>query len=82
MSFTVYILYSSVKDKYYIGQTQDLNNRLIEHNSGESKSTKSGIPWRIAYQKEFDTRKAAMSFESHLKKMKNRRYLESIIKPG
>jgi len=82
MSYKVYILYSPVKDKYYIGQTQDLNNRLAEHNSGESKSTKSGIPWKIVYQKEFDTRSAAMSFENHLKKMKSRKYLESIIKPS
>ena len=82
MSFTVYILYSSVKDTYYIGQTQDLINRLNEHNAGESKSTKSGIPWKIVFHKEFNTRSAAMSFENHLKKMKSRKYLESIIKPG
>ncbi|PIS27890.1 MAG: excinuclease ABC subunit C, partial [Candidatus Marinimicrobia bacterium CG08_land_8_20_14_0_20_45_22] len=30
---------------YYIGQTQDLANRLNEHNSGESKSTRAGIPY-------------------------------------
>jgi len=82
MAYTVYILYSSVKDKYYIGQTQDLNNRLSEHNSSESKSTKSGIPWIIVYQKDFTSRSAAMSFENHLKKMKSRQYLESVIKPG
>jgi len=82
MAYTVYILYSSVKDKYYIGQTQDLSNRLSEHNSGESKSTRSGIPWIIVYQKDFTSRSAAMSFENHLKKMKSRQYLESVIKPG
>ncbi|HDP66927.1 MAG TPA: GIY-YIG nuclease family protein, partial [Candidatus Marinimicrobia bacterium] len=31
----VYILYSPSKDRYYVGQTNDLNRRLVEHNSGQ-----------------------------------------------
>ncbi|MFW6249215.1 MAG: GIY-YIG nuclease family protein [Bacteroidota bacterium] len=33
MAFIVYILYSKSKDKYYIGQTNDLERRFHEHNS-------------------------------------------------
>jgi predicted GIY-YIG superfamily endonuclease len=36
MPHTVYILYSSSASKYYTGSTQDLDNRLREHNSGET----------------------------------------------
>jgi putative endonuclease len=43
--YTVYILFSSKTQKFYIGQTQNIENRLFEHNSGETKSTKGGIPW-------------------------------------
>ncbi|MBU0711759.1 GIY-YIG nuclease family protein [bacterium] len=50
---TVYILYSPSKDRYYIGQTADINRRLHEHNSGHTKSTKSSIPWQIVYKKPF-----------------------------
>jgi len=30
--FKVYILYSAIKDKYYVGQTEDLERRFAEHN--------------------------------------------------
>ncbi len=36
--FTVYILFSHTTQKYYTGQTQNLENRLLEHNSGETPS--------------------------------------------
>jgi putative endonuclease len=42
--YTVYILYSSTTQKYYVGQTQNLENRLIEHNAGETKSLRTGMP--------------------------------------
>jgi hypothetical protein len=37
MKFSVYILFSSSLQKFYTGQTHDLQNRLEEHNSGETK---------------------------------------------
>ena len=30
--YTVYVLYSSLYDKIYIGYTSDLNARLLSHN--------------------------------------------------
>jgi putative endonuclease len=30
--FSVYILFSEEHDKYYVGQTDDLERRLLEHN--------------------------------------------------
>jgi predicted GIY-YIG superfamily endonuclease len=38
--FSVYILYSETKSKYYVGQTNDLQNRLDRHNSAQGTSTK------------------------------------------
>jgi len=38
MCYYVYILYSKSINRYYSGQTQDLQNRLIEHNAGETTS--------------------------------------------
>jgi putative endonuclease len=58
--FMVYILYSSSILKYYTGQTQDLENRMLEHNSGETTSIKNGIPWVIVWRKEVETRREAM----------------------
>jgi putative endonuclease len=55
--FTVYILFSATTEKYYTGQTQDLDNRIAEHNAGETASIKNGIPWQIVYIVELQTRK-------------------------
>ena len=35
--FYVYILYSTAKSRFCIGQTNDLHDRLIRHNSGYEK---------------------------------------------
>ena len=77
--FSVYILKSSVTDKYYIGQTSDIDKRLLYHNSGYSKSTKAGIPWKLIYSENFDTRQQAMKREAELKKYKSRVMIEKII---
>ena len=77
--FSVYILKSSVTDQYYIGQTSDIDKRLLYHNSGYSKSTKAGKPWKLVYSENFDTRQQAMNREAELKKYKSRVMIEKIV---
>lgn len=77
--FSVYILKSSVTDQYYIGQTSDIDKRLLRHNSGYSKSTKAGKPWKLVYSENFDTRQQAMNREAELKKYKSRVMIEKIV---
>ncbi len=72
MSYYVYILYSKKFDKYYYGQTQDLETRIIKHNSGHEKSTSRFVPWEIHAFKEFNTRSDAMKIEKTLKNQKSR----------
>ena len=67
MNYFVYILYSSTKDKFYIGQTLDVNNRLKRHNNRRVQSTKFGIPWVLAHSEIFGTRRLAMHREQFLK---------------
>jgi len=76
--FTVYILYSSSTQKYYTGQTQNLENRMVEHNSGETTSIKNGIPWVIVWSKEVETRAEAMQLEKKIKSRGARRFIEDI----
>jgi len=40
----VYILKSARDKKLYIGSTDDINRRLLEHNSGEIEATKNRVP--------------------------------------
>ena len=82
MSYYLYILYSKTKDRFYIGQTSDPDERLNYHNAGYVMSTKSGRPWERIFLKEFLNRSDAMKEESRLKKAKNRTYLEWYMAKG
>jgi len=44
---TIYVLESMVAKKLYVGMTEDLKNRLKEHNAGRSKFTSAYKPWRV-----------------------------------
>jgi len=81
MAAFLYILFSQSRDRYYVGATIDLDRRLLEHNSGKSKSTKSGIPWKLVFSQAHQTFKEARQHEAQIKKMKSRSYIESLIKP-
>jgi putative endonuclease len=78
----LYILYSQSKDKYYIGQTDNVDSRLNYHNSGYVLSTKHGRPWKLIFIKQFPDRSSAMKEEVRLKRAKNRAYLEKYISAG
>ncbi|MBL7788391.1 MAG: GIY-YIG nuclease family protein [Chitinophagales bacterium] len=64
--YFVYILYSSKFDKYYIGQTNNLSDRLTRHNAGSVKSTKPYLPWILELSIEKDSRRESMELERKL----------------
>ncbi|MFD2561033.1 GIY-YIG nuclease family protein [Aquimarina rubra] len=68
--FIVYILFSESLNKYYIGHTANLEDRLKRHNQGRSKSTKPGMPWKIIYTEEYQTKSEAYQREMEIKKKK------------
>ena len=82
MAHFLYILYSASKDRYYIGQTDNIESRQNYHNSGFVLSTKHGCPWKLVLIKPFPDRPTAMKEESRLKRAKNRSYLEWYISTG
>ena len=77
--FYVYILYSQIRDRYYVGSTDDIDRRFHEHNSGKSKSTRSGRPWKLLYTEFFPTLSLAVQREIEIKRKKRRSYLEFLI---
>jgi len=74
-----YILFSPKLNKYYIGACIDLERRFSEHSIGRSKFTSLGIPWELKYCEELTTLIEPKSWESAIKKMKSRRYIERMI---
>lgn len=79
MIYTVYILYSVTLDRYYVGLTSNLEDRLKRHNEGKSKYTKSGIPWKLVYQVSFETRSEAKEKEKKIKSSEDREELLGYI---
>ena len=79
MIFYVYILYSSILDQYYIGHTENLQDRIFRHNNSGSKSTKKANDWEMKYTEAFESRSAAMQRELDIKKRKSRNYIEHLI---
>jgi putative endonuclease len=73
--FHTYILYSKSIQQFYTGQTANLQNRLQEHNSGETKSIAKGIPWTLIWSIESDTRGDAMQWEKKIKSRGAKRFL-------
>lgn len=80
MAYFVYILYSKSADRYYIGSTKDLDDRLKRHNTGRSKYTKRGIPWDLTYKEEYPTRSDALKRERELKNWKSRIQIERLVR--
>jgi putative endonuclease len=77
--FHVYILYSVITDRYYVGQTANLEDRLKRHNQGRSKYTKSGIPWKLVFSESFVSRSEAEELEKRIKGSESRTELQSYI---
>jgi putative endonuclease len=78
--YYVYVLYSPVVDRYFVGSASDPAKNLERHNSGKNKHTKSGIPWNLIDTEEFKTREEAVRKEKFLKSSESRRELLSRIK--
>ena len=76
--FCVYILHSKTRLKYYVGQTNNIDDRLRRHNSGLVSSTKHSIPWDLVYMIQFARRSEAVLLERKIKKRGIRRYLIDI----
>ena len=80
--YKVYVLYSSKYDQIYIGQTDDLEDRLERHNTGKSRYTKRYIPWELIYFEEYETRSEAMKREKELKTHRGRDYIRKTFLNG
>lgn len=79
-TYTVYINYSENFDKYYIGQTENFESRILIHNTGLVKSTSPYIPWVNILLIEKSSRSEAMALEKKLKNLNRIRLIAFIEK--
>jgi putative endonuclease len=77
--YYVYILKSLKNKRLYKGCTEDLKQRLGEHNSGKSASTRSGKPWKLVYYEAFVSKKDAFREELFLKSGKGKERIKHLL---
>jgi putative endonuclease len=75
MLYFTYILFSELMNRYYVGSTQNVIKRVSEHNTGKTRSTKSGEPWQIVALFENESRSEAIMLENKIKKRGIKRFL-------
>ena len=70
MKYYVYLLVSKNINKIisYVGYTNDLKKRLIDHNSSKGAKFTRGRQWQLAFSKVYFNRSNAMKAEYKLKK--------------
>ncbi|PKP22405.1 MAG: hypothetical protein CVU05_04015 [Bacteroidetes bacterium HGW-Bacteroidetes-21] len=75
-----YIIYSKSIDRYYVGETDDFLRRLSEHNSGVFKGsyTKQANDWEEFLIIECNNRYEARKFESFIKRMKSKTFIQKL----
>jgi putative endonuclease len=79
MPFYVYILYSSFKDKFYIGFTSNLEVRLIRHNQKSKGFTGNTNDWTLVYTETYDLKSEALAKEKQIKSWKSRVKIKELI---
>ena len=81
--YFVYIIYSKLINRYYIGCSNDPRRRLKYHNLAKSGSksafTKRAKDWKLVWKKGFSSRKEALDYEREVKKQKSRKFIENLI---
>jgi len=79
MNGWVYILKLN-NDRYYIGSTSNIENRIIDHQSGKSTYTSKFLPVKLLFKHEYHTYAEAKNVEMKLKKMKSKKIIDKIVK--
>ena len=77
--YIVYVLRSTSTGKQYTGQTENLQRRLLEHESGLARYSRGRGPWEIVLTEKYATRAEAMRRETFLKSGQGRSFLKSIL---
>ena len=68
-------------NKTYVGYTNNLDLRILKHNSNKGAKSTKGYKWILIYSKKFKSKNLAMSYEYKLKKdrvLRNELLLKSI----
>lgn len=78
--YIVYIIQNRETKRYYVGYTEDLQDRLRRHKQGRNTSTKSSGEWTIVHTEEFSDKVSAWKRERQIKKYKGGEAFKKLVK--
>jgi putative endonuclease len=80
--YFVYAIYNQESQKIYIGQTENLEERIRLHNDKFFKNSYTSRflgSWKLVYREEVADRKAALVRERQLKSYQGRQFVKKFI---
>lgn len=78
--YFVYVLKSEIDNNLYVGYTNNLEQRIEEHNNGNVYSTKRRRPLNLIYYEACLNQQDATHREKYLKTSWGKRYLKTRLK--
>jgi putative endonuclease len=81
MNHFLYILHSVKSNKFYVGETHDVQQRILSHNHHSYKNSFSKIAndWTLVLSFTCENRTDALFLERFIKKMKSKVFIEKVI---
>ena len=80
MKFYCYILFSQLRNRYYVGSSgDDFTERLRKQNSNHKGFTGGAADWKLVHQEFFETVSEARKRELKIKAWKSRAAIEKLI---
>jgi putative endonuclease len=80
MPHIVYIIHSETLDKYYVGHTDDIDQRIRKHLTNHSGFTAKTKDWLVVHVVECASKTEAIQLEMRIKKRGAARYLDDLTK--
>ena len=74
--YYTYVLISRKNNDFYIGSTENLEERISSHNTGKVRSTRPYRPWELLEYEVFDSRSEAVQRERFLKSHQQKEILK------
>jgi len=79
MVYKVYILFSESKNRFYVGFTSNLEERIVRHNQRSKGFTGSVNDWKVVYTELYNTKEEAHNRELQIKAWKSRKKIVELI---
>ena len=78
--FYVYVLKSLMDQRFYVGYTEELDDRIIAHKAGKVFSTKWRRPFEMIYYEACRKQSDALRREKYLKTTYGKRYIRNRLR--